>query len=99
VAFQLALDRSSGVGRERHAALRIEAVDGLDQTDHRDLAKVVVVAAAGVPSGDVGGQSHVHLDQLVAQLARSRSPVLDEAFDVFVLSRHRGRLTTRSWTS
>ncbi len=67
VPFDLTLDRASGERRERCAVLWVEAVDRLDERDHRDLTDVLVVRAPRQPTGDVGGEAHVELDQLVAE--------------------------------
>ena len=41
VALELAGDRRDRVARERHAAVGVEAVDGLDEAEARDLEDVV----------------------------------------------------------
>ena len=46
----------------------LEAVDGLHEGEEGDLAEIVVARSATAEApGDVGGQAHVPLDQLVAQ--------------------------------
>ena len=68
VALDLALDRPPGERREGDVAVGLEAVDGLDQGQEGDLAQVVVARPApSEAAGDVGGEAHVPLDELVAQ--------------------------------
>ena len=79
VALDLALDRAPGERRERHVAVGLEAVDGLDEGEEGDLAEVVVARAAPSEApGDVGGEAHVPLDELVAQAPAARAPELAE---------------------
>src|SRR5829696_4677025 len=85
VALDLALDRPAGERRERAAVVRVEAIDGLDEPEHRDLADVVVLGAGRAePPGDVGGQPHVPLDEHVAQVALAGAMELDEELVVGV---------------
>ena len=77
VAPQLAEDRRHGVGREREPALRVPAVDGLDEADGGDLDQVVErLAGAPVAQRERAGERHVALDQL---LARAFVAALDAA--------------------
>ena len=79
VALDLAFDRAPGERRERHVAVGLEAVDGLDEGQEGDLAEVVVARAAPAEApGDVSGQTHVALDELVAQAPAARPPELPE---------------------
>ena len=63
VAFQLALDRAAGEGRERYAVVRIETIDSFDETEHGHLAQIVIGdTGTAEPLGDVGRQPHVAFD-------------------------------------
>ncbi len=74
VTLDLADDGRRGVGRELDAALGVEAVDGLDQTDGGDLDEVVQrLAAVAEPARQVLDEGQVHLDQVVTQVARCGS--------------------------
>ena len=60
----------------------VEAVDGVDDGQERDLAQVVVGhPAAGVALDEVVGRAAVLLDELVAQAAVAGAPVLDELLE------------------
>jgi hypothetical protein len=79
VPLQLALDRRRRKAREREAALGIESLDRLEQSDQCDLQEVVVAFAA--PSEAPRhrfGQPDVHLDEPVPQAAILGTAILDE---------------------
>lgn len=64
VPLDLAHDGRHGEGRELHAPVRVEAVDGVDQADGADLDHVLHGLVAGAEAG--GGVAHereVRLDQ------------------------------------
>ena len=68
VALDLALDGAAGERREGDVAVGLEAVDRLHERQEGDLAEVVVARPAPPEAaGDMGGEAHVPLDQLVAQ--------------------------------
>ena len=84
VAAQLAEDRRHRVGREREPALRVPAVDGLDEADGGDLDQVVErLARAPVAQRERAGERHVALDQLLACVLVSG---LDLAHQALVLA-------------
>ena len=65
--------------RELQPAVGLEALDRLEQSDQRHLAEVVGgLAAVRESSGEELGETHVLLDQLVAQVAVARAAVLGE---------------------
>src|SRR3954469_1681413 len=67
VALELADDRRDRVRGELAAALGVEALDGAQQADARDLDEVVErLGAAAVAAGEAAGERHEALDELVA---------------------------------
>ena len=79
VALQLTLDGHRRVGRELEVAVGIEALDGLEHAEVRDLQEVVErLTAVRVTAREMRRQRLVRLDQLVAQLPVAGSLVLDE---------------------
>ncbi len=69
VPLDLTDDGGGGVGGELHAALRVEAVHGLDQADGGHLGEVVQrLAAVAEPAGQVLDERQVHAHQPIAQL-------------------------------
>ena len=81
VPLQLAEDRGRGERRELEAPTRVEALDGLEQADQRDLDEVVaLLAAIGEAAGEEVREWGVLLDELVPQTTVSRPPVAREAF-------------------
>jgi hypothetical protein len=69
VPLDLADHRRCRVRRELHPAVRVEAVDGLDQPDGGDLGQVVQrLAAVAEAAREVLDERQVHPDQPVAQL-------------------------------
>jgi hypothetical protein len=83
VALQLSFDRAPCERREGCPVLRIESVDRLDQSDHRDLPQIVVAAALSAePVRDVRSETHVPFDELIAEfdgfsMRRTRETVRD----------------------
>jgi len=54
MALEFADDRGRCVGRESHPALGIESIDGVEETDARNLLQVVgVLTSAGELSSEV----------------------------------------------
>src|SRR3954447_5908741 len=83
VALELADDRRDRVRGELAAALRVEALDGAQQADARDLDEVVErLRAAAVAAGEAAGERHEALDELVAgaEVAEARVPA-EQALD------------------
>ncbi len=84
VPLDLADDGRRGVGGELDGALEVEAVDGLDQPDGRDLHEVIErLAAVAEPPGQVLHQREVGLDEVIAQprpagVTLRQAPELDE---------------------
>src|SRR3954452_4854702 len=65
VALQLAGDRRHGERREPHVARDVEAVDGLQQAERRDLLEVVQrLALAGVATGEAPRERQHPLGEL-----------------------------------
>src|SRR5947209_16995443 len=82
VALQLALDRRGGERRELEVALGIEALDGLQHAELRDLEQVVErLAAVREAAREMRRERSVRLDELVAELAVAGVPVLDELLE------------------
>ena len=68
VALQLAQDRGRGVARELRAAPGLEAVDGLDQAEARDLHEVVErLVGVRVAQRQVAGERQEPLAELLAR--------------------------------
>jgi hypothetical protein len=68
VPLELAKDRPRGKGREFDATIGVEPVDGLHDSDRRDLHQVVQwLTSVGEPPGQMLSQTKVLSDQLVAQ--------------------------------
>ena len=68
IALDLADDRRRRVRREFDAALEIEAVDRLEQTDRSDLDQIVErLAAIGKLDREIAHQVEVRDDQVAAQ--------------------------------
>ena len=83
VAADLAEDRRHRVAREREPAVRVPAVDGLDEAHRGDLHEVVErLGGAPVAQGEAAGERHVALDQLVA---RARVPAAVAAHQPLVV--------------
>ena len=79
MALEFAFDGGAGEGGERRTVVWVEPVDGLHQAEHRHLPQIVVAGRpTGVALGDVGRQTEVALDDLVAQRAISGVRVLAE---------------------
>jgi hypothetical protein len=77
VPLDLADDRRGRVRRELDAAVRVEAVDRLDQADGGDLGQVVQrLTAVAEAAREMLDERQVHADQLVAQLRVLRTAVL-----------------------
>ena len=75
VTPELPEDRGRRIRGELHTAGWIEAIDGLEQTDGRDLDKVVNgLAAIGEPAGQRGGPWGMRKDQMFAQCLILRLP-------------------------
>jgi hypothetical protein len=69
VPLDLADDRRRRVRGELHTAVRVEAVDRLDQPDRGDLGEVVErLAAVAEAACEMLHERQVHADQLIAQL-------------------------------
>jgi hypothetical protein len=67
VAAQLAEHGRGGERDERTTALRVEAIEGLEQTNHRDLAEVVErLLAALEPVGETHGEWREGVDHALA---------------------------------
>ncbi len=74
VALDLADDRGRRVGGELHAAIGVEAVDGLDEPDRADLDEVLEgLAAVAEAAGAVLDQRQVQVHQRVAGAGRGRA--------------------------
>ena len=66
VALELAEDGGRGIARELRAAPGLEAVDGLDQAEARDLQQVVErLVGVGVAQGEIAGQRQEALHELL----------------------------------
>jgi hypothetical protein len=66
VALQLSEDGGGGVARELRPATGLEAIDGLDQAEARDLEQVVErLVGVGVAKREVAGQRQEALDELL----------------------------------
>ena len=70
MALQLPEDGGDGEGREGGAALGVEAVDRLDQSDARDLDQIVEWLNARVARGEASSERHEALDQLAHRRGR-----------------------------
>jgi hypothetical protein len=96
VPLELAEDGRDGEGREGGAALRIEAIDGLDESDACHLDEIVEgLCPAGVAGGEPPGQRHEAFDELLAdnrrmilRVALEQTPLVDQ----LLLGPRRGRL-------
>ena len=67
VALDLAGDVRLGKGGQADSAIKVEAVDRLEQAERSDLHEVIgVEAAIGVALGDSAHPRQHHLDELVA---------------------------------
>jgi hypothetical protein len=55
------------VGRERRPAVRIEAIDRLQERERGDLQHVLALAAARVAARELAGQRQVALDERGAE--------------------------------
>jgi hypothetical protein len=76
VTPELPEDRGRRIRGRLHSAGRIEAIDGLEQTDGGDLDEVVNgLAAIGEPAGQSGGPWGMRKDQPFAQCQILRLPV------------------------
>ena len=92
VPLQLSDDRRRRERRELQAAFGLEALDGLQQTDERDLAQIVERLAAMLePSREELGEPHVGFDELVAQIAVVGAAVLREPRVELAAARLRAR--------
>src|SRR5687768_11306214 len=70
VAFELAEDGRDGERRERDAAVRVVAVDRLDEAEVRDLAQVIQwLTRVAVLDRERTREWHVLLDQAGSRLA------------------------------
>ena len=84
VALELTEDRRDGIARERHAALRVEAVERLDEPEARHLDEVVErLAIAAVARCEATRERHETLDQLLANHGVAPSGVAPQQ-DAFV---------------
>lgn len=82
VALELALDGSSGVGREQDAPVGIEPVDRSQNCEEPHLLEVFAGhTAALVALGQERRDASVLLGQLVAQLPTAGSPAFDELLE------------------
>jgi hypothetical protein len=90
VAAQLTHDRGHGEGGEGGAVLGIEALDGLEHTELRDLNQVIERFASPFESSRTAqGDPPMVLHQLVAGDAIPAVPILAEALeDRVVVGRH-----------
>src|SRR5262249_37375681 len=67
MALQLPDDGRHGISRQLDAAIRVEAVDRVDERDRADLYEIVEgLAAAGETAGQRTHERHQVLDQLLA---------------------------------
>lgn len=75
VPFDLADDGGGGVRGELDAALRVEAVHGLDQADGGDLGQIVQrLATVAEAPGQMLDEREVHTDEGVAQFRTLGEP-------------------------
>ena len=74
--YRLSSPRMVGWRRSRGGtALRVEALDGLDQADGGDLHEIVPFAARWIPAREVAGERHHARNNAVAHLQVARAPV------------------------
>ena len=95
VPLELTQDRRGRERAETHAMIGIEALDGLQQTHHRDLAQVLerLATVHHAPRQRLG-QPRVLRDQLVAERALTRPAILAEPLDAEVVIGHGHRAIT-----
>ena len=68
IPLDLSENRRRRVGGKLQAAVGIEAINGLQQSDRADLHQVGHwLVATAEPAGEVLHERHVHLDELVSQ--------------------------------
>ena len=95
VALELAQDRRHGERGERGLALRVEAVDRLQQAERGDLHEVVErLAAALVAPGELAGERQEALDQRIARGRVAAVVVLDQQPAVLARARARSSAVT-----
>ena len=69
-------DSRDGIGAERGATLDVEAVDGLEEREGRDLFEILErLAAAVIAAGQAAGEREVALDELLAEMGIAGSPI------------------------
>ncbi len=95
VPFELPQDRWHRERRERDAAGGIEAVDGLDQPEGRDLLQVVLLGACRIPTPQMPCERHVARDERVTVREAPLAPVpLEEPHRLLTQRDERGPLGT-----
>src|SRR4029078_1584489 len=65
VALDLAEDRRDGERRERQPAVRVKALDRLQQTEGGDLLDVLALRTGEIATGEVTGKGKEALDELL----------------------------------
>ena len=80
MSLEFTQDRRRRERRELQIPLRLEAFDGLEESDQRDLAQIVEgFSPVEETSSEVLGKPDVCLDKLVADATVAGAPTFDEA--------------------
>ena len=87
VPLQLSDDRERRERRERHAALRLESIDRVQQADVRDLDEVLErFPAPHEPSREILGERLEPFDESIARVRLALEP-LEQRLDVVIVAR------------
>ena len=98
VAFERAGDARHRVGAERHVARGIEALDGPDQRQARDLLEVLErLRAAPVPARQAARERQEMVDHGVAVAAAAGASIFEDQLLLGLPSREHGSLPWEVW--